>query len=849
MKTSINNTMAFLFGLLVAAAPGLMPAQTFIWGDEFEYPAGNSSPTSGTRIPSLEGGGGSDGGESVNAYFGRCFLDSGNWVVRDATENPATLEQVSFTPVYASFSDTCFWAGEQHDIIPTNSLQELEILWTGIPISGYSNIQFRGLFAASGSLEENEDVLVLEYKINGTGNYVTGLELKRSEGGAGPWSVNGAGQVNITKTFQTITFSIPGTGNTIDLRLRVKIDDQGDEWAVDKFQLVSCNVATPAISIQETSGNTNNDGTICLGDNVVLSVGTYNSYSWSSGASSQSINVSPATTTTYSVTVTQSGCPATNSQQIIVNPNPSVTITLAETSAGTNNDGTICSGDQVTLSVGSFNSYSWSPGGATTQSINVNPTSTTTFSVTVTNAFGCEDNDSQAITITAPQAHTLTTTDGAGPFCANGTPRTMRMSDTNTGVSYQLKRDGANVGNLLAGTGSAANFSPPQDAPGVYTVEATATNTGCSGLMNGSVSLIDPAGTVDAGPDLVTCEEEEVTLNGSIGGSGDVEWTASVGGGSFDPDKFTLTAGYTPPAGYTGTITLTLSASNPAPCPEVEDALVLTVHPKPTAVIAVEESTAGSTNDGVICSGTSVILEAGTASAYSWSPGGATSQSITETPEETVTYTVTITDSNGCTDTDNQIITVRVTPVIAPIPDMTIQNGGTASFEIDASPAPIDLMWEVETNNIDEAKSDYEPEGTSSTVEGEFSVESKRAAGQAAYTIVAEKNGCLDTLVANVWVFPLDEGTPGEDLIFIPELLTPDGDGVNDEWIILLPGERLPEEYSVIVRDRTGCLIHEGTLAERLDTSRCPNGVYYYVITDEEFGITYKGAFTVITTN
>jgi hypothetical protein len=244
------------------------------------------------------------------------------------------------------------------------------------------------------------------------------------------------------------------------------------------------------------------------------------------------------------------------------------------------------------------------------------------------------------------------------------------------------------------------------------------------------------------------------------------------------------------------------------------------------------------------------VLNAGTFVSYSWSEGNATTQTISVSPALNDTYTVTVTDSNGCTNSDNQAITVRVSPEVEPIESITIPDGGTATFEIFASPAPLSIDWTVEVDNIDEANSEFDISGTSDEVEGMFTVESGRTFGEAVYTILVDKSGCTVSTTAVVRVFPPQEGvTIEDDPIFIPELLTPNGDGINDEWNILLSGDRLPEEYSVIVRDRTGCVVHEGTLADRFDASKCPNGVFYYIIIDEMKLVTYKGAFSIITTN
>jgi hypothetical protein len=61
-----------------------------------------------------------------------------------------------------------------------------------------------------------------------------------------------------------------------------------------------------------------------------------------------------------------------------------------------------CAGQQITLDAGAgFDSYSWNPGGATTQTISPSPTVTTTYTVTVTKAGSCPGQDSHPVTVTA----------------------------------------------------------------------------------------------------------------------------------------------------------------------------------------------------------------------------------------------------------------------------------------------------------------------------------------------------------------------------------------------------------------------------------------------------------------
>jgi len=82
-----------------------------------------------------------------------------------------------------------------------------------------------------------------------------------------------------------------------------------------------------------------------------------------------------------------------------------------------------------------------------------------------------------------------------------------------------------------------------------------------------------------------------------------------------------------------------------------------------------------------ICIGASVVLTSSTLSNYSWTPGGATSQSITVSPNTTTTYTVTgLNATYNCTASVSQVITVDPLTVAGTASsNQTIQPGATPS--------------------------------------------------------------------------------------------------------------------------------------------------------------------------
>ena len=75
---------------------------------------------------------------------------------------------------------------------------------------------------------------------------------------------------------------------------------------------------------------------------------------------------------------------------------------------------------------------------------------------------------------------------GGGEFCAGGTGLSIGLSNSEIGVSYQLKRNGNNVGTPINGTGSAIDFGL-QTSAGTYTVIGTLSSQ--DEMMNGAVTI------------------------------------------------------------------------------------------------------------------------------------------------------------------------------------------------------------------------------------------------------------------------------------------------------------------------------------------------------------------------
>ena len=131
---------------------------------------------------------------------------------------------------------------------------------------------------------------------------------------------------------------------------------------------------------------------ICAGDTVKFTAAGATSYAWNIGDNDSLIVVTPTITTTYSVVGTNGfGCTSTKTDSVKVNALPNITI------SGTT--GTICIGENITLTANGANTYTWS-GGINTNSIAVSPSVSTTYSASGTSTDGCVGSNTLQLNVT-----------------------------------------------------------------------------------------------------------------------------------------------------------------------------------------------------------------------------------------------------------------------------------------------------------------------------------------------------------------------------------------------------------------------------------------------------------------
>jgi hypothetical protein len=127
---------------------------------------------------------------------------------------------------------------------------------------------------------------------------------------------------------------------------------------------------------------------LCEGDVATLNAGNSgSSFLWTpGGATTQTVNITTGGIKSVAIKST-TGCIINSSTNVTLRPLPVINL---------GNDTSICEGASITLDAGNpSNSYAWTPGGATTQTILASDSGT--YEVTVTTAFNCESTDERHI--------------------------------------------------------------------------------------------------------------------------------------------------------------------------------------------------------------------------------------------------------------------------------------------------------------------------------------------------------------------------------------------------------------------------------------------------------------------
>jgi hypothetical protein len=403
------------------------------------------------------------------------------------------------------------------------------------------------------------------------------------------------------------------------------------------------------------------NSTVCSGSPVILTANGGVSYVWSTTQTGSSITVNPIVSTTYTVTGTDAnGCENTAEAVITVNPLPDINITA--------DNSYICIGSSATLTATGGDTYLWSTN-ETGNSITVNPTVSTTYTVTGTDANGCENT--YEITI-------------------------------NLYANYELEETYAICqGDVYTWHGN--NYS----VAGTY-YDSLLTVNGCDSvyILHLTVNPL-PNITASANPGTV-CSGSPATLTANGGVS--YVWSTTQTGSNITVNPIS-----------TSTYTVTGTDAN-----SCENTAIVTVNVNSLPSIVANATPAE------LCLGESTTISASGATSYLWNTGDAT-ESFSIIPDQTTTYVVTGTDVNNCQNTAEITVIVNPLPQLMLTPDnTTICSGQSVTLTASSDVAGTTYLWnngltdavitQYPTTNTNYAVTATTPAGCQSTEEIDITV-------------------------------------------------------------------------------------------------------------------------------
>ena len=255
-----------------------------------------------------------------------------------------------------------------------------------------------------------------------------------------------------------------------------------------------------SVSVYPVSGITVTSATICVGSKAIITPSGASTYTLQPlNVTGTSFTVSPAVTSSYTITGNSSnGCSASNAYATITtNPLPTLSVTASSTN--------LCIGNTSTLTASGANTYTWSPAAGlnitNVSAVLASPVTATIYSVTGTSLSGCVNTST--VDISVNPIPTLTVNSATACF----------------GVTSTLMASGASsyswmpAGGLNTTTGATVMANPTSTT--VYTVTGT---TGTCNSSQTSTVIINPLPslTVTTGSGIICSgSSSSLTVNGA----------------------------------------------------------------------------------------------------------------------------------------------------------------------------------------------------------------------------------------------------------------------------------------------------------------------------------------------
>ncbi len=256
-----------------------------------------------------------------------------------------------------------------------------------------------------------------------------------------------------------------------------------------------------------------------------------------------------------------------------------------------------------------------------------------TYHCIVTSGIGCEDTVTFTITGLTSTAMTVSNT----TICA-GQSGTLTATPVLSGGTFSWSPGGQTTASITVSPTVTTSYT------------CTYTLAGCTATGTGTVT-VSTALPVSAGNDVTLCSGSTVQLTAS--GATNYTWNNGLGNGNSvlaSPSTSTL---------------YTVTGTDANGCSGTDDVLV--------TVVALPTVNAGQ--DQLICEGDATSISAIATAPFIWNNGVV--DGINFTPLQTTTYTVTATDVNGCSASDEVTIVVSPLPVVDAGADQETCTGGT----------------------------------------------------------------------------------------------------------------------------------------------------------------------------
>jgi gliding motility-associated-like protein len=557
-------------------------------------------------------------------------------------------------------------------------------------------------------------------------------------------------------------------------------------YTVDYTAAGCTGTSNVTVTVEPTPQPTVTIDSVCVGSNGTLFVNNVSAggtYLWSNGATSATLVDNPAATTSYSLVFTSAnGC---------VSPSVSGTIVVMPYPVIASANDTICFGSSTTLNTNvdlTGGTYTWAPLAASSASITVSPAATTTYTV-IYNLLGCQDTTTATVLVNPIP---VATTSNA-VMCFGDVINLIASTNLPNGTFLWSTTE----------TNDTISISPTSNT--AYTVTYTLNN--CTSPVATAQVTVNPIPVVTLNSATI-CEADPVTITA----------TPDLLGGGFAWGPNGITGGsnqtFTPLQDTTLTVIYTLNN-----CPSLPATGTVTVHPLPVVTF--------SANPVEGCAPLSVTFTAddATNTTYSWSTSNGLSASgvaptIVFGNGGTFDVSLAATTSFGCYDTHTELgyIYVENLPVAdfeSPIGVFT-QEAQYVMFT-NLSSGATNYVWDFGDGQF---AYDFEPSHVfQNTMNG--------------YTITL--TALTDLLCADATSISI--GYQYNELLYIPNSFTPDGDQNNQVFCPVFYSGYDPQNYEFTVYNRWGEAIFEsrnalvgwdGTYGP--DALQAPTGMYTYRI-------------------